>query len=77
MAEGDSGLGGDDLPRAVRTSHIQIGAMTLRCHHLDNGQRVFDVDDVHALFSAAGLADATPDQMAELLSALANAERPA
>lgn len=42
----------DDLPRAIATSTLKIGAMELVCHVLNNGQRVFEAPGFEALVQA-------------------------
>lgn len=43
-----------DLPRATHSSELEICGVTLRCHVLDNGQRVFEAGGIVALFTALG-----------------------
>lgn len=43
-----------DEPDALYATHeatLEIGDSTLRCYQLNDGQRVFDADDVHAFFT--------------------------
>ena len=47
----------EDLPVAVRESTMQIGAMTVRVYHLDDGRRVIHHDDALAAMTAMGLVE--------------------
>lgn len=42
----------DSLPRAIASSELTLFGVTLHCHVLDNGQRIIDRDDFHALMVA-------------------------
>jgi len=42
------------LPKSVHAGEIEIFGVTLKCHVLDNGQRVFEADGLEQLFAAAG-----------------------
>lgn len=42
----------NELPKAIASSELEICGVTLRCHVLDNGQRVIEQDGVEALFAA-------------------------
>ena len=42
----------DDLPTAVWSGTFSIFGVELRCHTLSNGERVIDVDSVHAFTKA-------------------------
>lgn len=44
----------NDLPKAIYSSELTICGVTLKCHVLDNGQRVFEQEGVEALFKAFG-----------------------
>lgn len=48
---------GVTLPKAIAESEITIMGVRLRCYVLDNGKRVFNVDDVHAFFAALNDSD--------------------
>lgn len=41
-----------ELPKAVYSSELVICGVTLKCHVLDDGQRVIEADGVEALFKA-------------------------
>lgn len=36
---------------ATHWGHLEFGGVRLRCYLLNDGQRVFDADDVEAMFS--------------------------
>jgi hypothetical protein len=55
------------LPHCIRESSFQIGGLTMRVYHLDDGRRLLNPEDVAALFEGP-LADATPDELARLAS---------
>lgn len=38
------------LPRATHRGVLKIGEFELRCYQLDNGQRIFDAEDVAEFF---------------------------
>ncbi|KKM17043.1 hypothetical protein LCGC14_1679680 [marine sediment metagenome] len=44
----------EELPTAIREAEIKIGSISIKVYHLDNGQRVLDVDDVHKFFEYLG-----------------------
>jgi len=49
-----------DDPDALYATHeavLEIGAATLRCYQLNDGQRVFGADDVGAFFTPAPIPD--------------------
>lgn len=58
-----------EIPTAIRESSFQIGGLTMRVYHLDDGRRVLNADDVAALFSDA-LADATDDELRHLATVI-------
>ncbi len=39
-----------DLPTAIWSGEFQIGSVKLKCHVLDNGQRVIDAESVDEFF---------------------------
>ena len=39
-----------ETPHATHSGVLRIGDVELRCYQLSNGQRVFDSDDVDAMF---------------------------
>lgn len=41
----------DDIPKAISESTLNLCGFSLRCYVLDNGQRVFNCEDVELLFS--------------------------
>jgi len=57
----------DELPCAVAESSFQIGSLTMRVYHLDDGRRILNADDVATLFGGA-LADSTEEEMLNLAS---------
>lgn len=40
-----------ELPQSIGFGELQIGSVTLRCHMLDNGQRVIEKEGIEQLFS--------------------------
>ena len=47
----------DALPRTIWSGEFNLGGVTMKCHTLDNGQRVIEQDSVLEFFAAieAGL----------------------
>jgi hypothetical protein len=42
----------DDLPRIVWSSEFKLGAVTMKCHILDNGQRVIEQESMLEFLAA-------------------------
>jgi hypothetical protein len=42
----------DDLPRSVWSGEFKLGSVTMKCHTLDNGQRVIEQESVLEFFAA-------------------------
>jgi hypothetical protein len=40
----------DELPKVIRTGEFNLGGVIIKCHNLDNGQRVIDKESLEALF---------------------------
>jgi hypothetical protein len=38
------------LPKSIHVAEIEIGGVTLRCHHLDDGQRVIEQASIQELY---------------------------
>ena len=56
-----------ELPKAISESTMQVGSVTLRVYHLDDGRRIINGDDVVELFSG-DLSAITPEQAAALVA---------
>ena len=54
MTDGESGMDETrvEIPQAIRESSFTLSGVPIRCYVLDNGQRILNADDVHALFRA-------------------------
>ena len=53
-------MSGTDLQKAISSSTVEVMGVTLHVHMLDNGERVIDADDVHALFDVMAEQSLTP-----------------
>jgi hypothetical protein len=47
----------DDVPTAIWSGSFMLGGVEMRCHVLDNGQRVIESESVGALFEAMARPD--------------------
>jgi hypothetical protein len=44
----------DELPAVVSESSFRLFGVDVRCYVLDNGQRIINADDFHAMMRAMG-----------------------
>jgi hypothetical protein len=55
----------DNIPKAISEATLNIMGTEVRCYVLDNGERIFNADDVEKLFNEAA-GDMTIDEAMKL-----------
>ncbi len=60
-------------PKAVREAAIQLGSLTMRVYHLDDGRRIIHADDVAAFF-AGDAGDVSHEDLTAFATALRGAK---
>lgn len=58
------------VAKAVSESSVQIGQLTMRVYHLDDGRRIIHGDDVAAFFKAMGDGELSPDDLTQVAALL-------